>query len=675
MSSGDFLRKEARTPLTEHYVMAGALGVISTNSSAILTAARATFCPVEGLVPKPRLHLRFWVDPKGTTQPPWPKPFFRGLNHLIFCGFSNQDSILINLRTRLAIGRISPAMGADCAYWKTVILPVLISILSASVGVLELHCACVTKDGNALLLAGDSGSGKSTLALALARAGFGYVSDDRTYCSGQDGGLVAWGLPTLLKLRPAGALWFPELQGLDPVIAPNGERAFLIDPDRWPGITRVKRCNPQGLVFLDRREGEAFDLTPMPGAEAASRLEEGLIAEAPEAVEAQRDMLANLVMLPCWRLRYGERPQSVAERLDRCWVGDRPRTFFRGHDQRSVECHRMEIRAERQDPLRRFTLTPFVADLQLMGRPVRLETNRSAILSRALRVLARYQGATGRRPEFLWRIIGEPRVQMKPPWPERTAFSDESLRYINIGQKNFIAIDLDARLAAAFLAEGLAEDEPGFCSPFLGDLFYLTAGRLGLVPVSAACVAAGERGILIFGAPNSGKTTSGYLAGKLGLEFLADQAVFLEMEAAKLHAWGDFLPAAFRPETVQFLPELEAMTRTFRYRDLTFLYLEKQASNTPTPARPVVPVGCVFLERKRTSVPNLLPMGCAEFRARLKESLPFRDDQKFAPRRAEVLRALEEVPAYTLAYGSDPAATLDSYQDLLMGCGLEVAKR
>jgi hypothetical protein len=71
------------------------------------------------------------------------------------------------------------------------------------------------------------------LALALAQAGCGYVSDDRTYCSEWDGRLVAWGLPTLLELRPGAAGWFHNLKDVGPATAPNGEQAFLIDPDRW----------------------------------------------------------------------------------------------------------------------------------------------------------------------------------------------------------------------------------------------------------------------------------------------------------------------------------------------------------------------------------------------------------------------------------------------------------
>jgi len=317
MGAGDFLRKEAQTPLTEHYIMAGEPGSVSTNSEPILAAARDCFCLLGTRPYEARLHLRFWVDPKGITNHPWPKPFFRGLDHLIFAGFDSQSSILVDLRSRRAIGRFSPAMGADRHFWKTVIFPVLISIMGPTVGITELHCGCVSREGRGLLLVGRSGSGKSTLALALAQAGFAYLTDDRTYISSRGGRMTAWGLPTFLKLRPDAVEWFREVGDLAGASAKDGEQALRIDPTRELGVRRLQHCEPRGLVFLQRQKHPGFDLSTMPRAEATAQLEADLIAEAPDAVERQRGMIANLVELPCWRLAYGGSPQAVAQELSR----------------------------------------------------------------------------------------------------------------------------------------------------------------------------------------------------------------------------------------------------------------------------------------------------------------------------------------------------------------------
>ena len=169
---------------------------------------------------------------------------------------------------------------------------------------------------------------------------------------------------------------------------------------------------------------------------------------------------------------------------------------------------------------------------------------------------------------------------------------------------------------------------------------------------------------MVLGPPNSGKTTSSYIAARLGLEFLADQAVFLELVAGKLLAWGDFLPAAFRLQALQFLPELKALTRPFRYRDLTFFYLEKKGFQSAQ-AHPVIPVACVFLEMHRGQVPHLAPLSRVEFRRRLTESQPFKDDQRFEGQRTTVLRGLGELPAYRLAHSGDPGAAAALYRSVL----------
>jgi len=211
-------------------------------------------------------------------------------------------------------------MGADRACWMALIFPVLISIMGATVGITELHCGCVSRDSRGLLLVGPSGSGKSTLALALAQAGFAYLTDDRTYVSSWENRMTAWGLPTSLKLRLDAAEWFPGLEDLARAAAKNGEQALRIDPQRELGVQRLQRCEPRGLVFLERQESPAFELSPLPRAEAAAQLEEDLIAEAPDVARRQRGMIANLVELPCRRLAYGGSPQAVAQEFSRrCW--------------------------------------------------------------------------------------------------------------------------------------------------------------------------------------------------------------------------------------------------------------------------------------------------------------------------------------------------------------------
>ena len=100
MGSRDFLHTDAETPLSGNYLAAGAVCKLSTNFEPILEAAREGFFPLEGSRRHFDFHLRFWVDTRAQTKPPWPKAFFRGLDHLIFGGF---DSLNAGLGGELAL--------------------------------------------------------------------------------------------------------------------------------------------------------------------------------------------------------------------------------------------------------------------------------------------------------------------------------------------------------------------------------------------------------------------------------------------------------------------------------------------------------------------------------------------------------------------------------------------
>jgi len=240
----------------------------------------------------------------------------RGLNHLVFAGFDTGSSMLADLRTRRVIGRFSAGMAADTAYWRTVIFPMLLSVLAGSVGLVELHASCVAKDRRGLVLIGPSRSGKSTLAMALTEAGFRLLSDDRTFFSARRGKSLAWGMPRPLKLRREAAAWFEELRDREPVDVQNGELVFHCEPNQRCGRSSFQECEPRLLVFLERQQSSSFRMTRMARSQVRVRIEQDLMAEAFEVAQKQTDTIDQLVTLPARRLLYGGRPQAIAEQLD-----------------------------------------------------------------------------------------------------------------------------------------------------------------------------------------------------------------------------------------------------------------------------------------------------------------------------------------------------------------------
>jgi hypothetical protein len=315
MPPPDFLHKDAETKLCQHFLAAGSVCSLSTNSMQVLDAAGKTLQAVESQPRPVDFHLRFWVDNADFSQAPWPKPYVRGLGHLVFAGFDEGSSVLADLRTRRVIGRFSAAMAADLSYWQTVIFPMLLTIVSASIGIAELHCACVAKGQDGVLLAGPSGAGKSTLALALSQQGCGFLSDDRTFCSIKNNEVRAWGFPTPLKLRPEATTWFDELRKETLTDTRRGGPAFWLDPERLVGVERVQQCRPTALIFLERRDTAEFRLNSMSPTEALNRLNRDLLAELPEAITRRSGTINKIVELPCWLLEYGGEPRVIAREI------------------------------------------------------------------------------------------------------------------------------------------------------------------------------------------------------------------------------------------------------------------------------------------------------------------------------------------------------------------------
>jgi hypothetical protein len=321
---------------------------------------------------------------------------------------------------------------------------------------------------------------------------------------------------------------------------------------------------------------------------------------------------------------------------------------------------------KREDLLRRFVSTPYATELRLMQRTVRLETNCEALLALALKCFERHQHGKTRRSEFVWRIVCESDPHVQSTGVQLSAFSDADLQYVNIGQRGFLAVDLKKREAMAFLADRFVEDEPRFRHrPPLDILLSMTAASLGLTALSGGCVGVKDRGVMILGPPNSGKTTAGYLAARQGMEFHADQVVFLDMSRHCLRAWGDPFPAVFRPDTLDFLPELRRSAHPSTYANLSFYYFDKRPLQPPR-ASPVIPVCSLFLNRTDYECePLLRAITNEEAASRLRNCMLFNEDKRFGAQITTALDALMSTPVYELQYGSDPAIAATFIQRLL----------
>lgn len=243
---------------------------------------------------------------------------FRGLHHLVFAVLPPHGFVSFDMLRRRARGVLTPAAAANDAFWNSLLLPITIGILGTTMGVAPLHCACLDRDGSALLVAGHSGAGKSTLTLALAQRGFALVSDDWSYISRDRLSLVAHGLLAPIKLLPDTVRFFPELRDCAPIRTLNGELAFEIDPRTLSGVTVKNISQPRWIFLLERTAAPGCHFIPCrPGyvRELFERSAERLPHEVPDAQMTRSRIIQELSEHPSWIVRSGEHPQNTAEAI------------------------------------------------------------------------------------------------------------------------------------------------------------------------------------------------------------------------------------------------------------------------------------------------------------------------------------------------------------------------
>jgi energy-coupling factor transporter ATP-binding protein EcfA2 len=144
---------------------------------------------------------------------------------------------------------------------------------------LTLHAASLISNREGLLLCGQPGAGKSTLALHLTDAGLRYGGDDLVLIA-QDG--MAEGIPFAPTVKPGSWEMISRLRNdLDHAVVhcrPDGVRVRYLPVDR----VHNGSFSVGWIVFLNRMEGAAAELTPLGQIEAMRRVIAGSFAASGE---------------------------------------------------------------------------------------------------------------------------------------------------------------------------------------------------------------------------------------------------------------------------------------------------------------------------------------------------------------------------------------------------------
>jgi hypothetical protein len=176
--------------------------------------------------------------------------------------------------------------GSEEAFAFTPVMNVLDAALKAA-GMNLLHGACLTmpNGSGALAICAPSGFGKTTTALALARGGFGLVSDDASVI-GADG-LFIWGLPRRLKVHRETAAMLPWIGNLPDAWNEEGEQPVSMDTLRDVASVAEPRPTPlAAVILLGARSDDDHRLTRLSKSEALVRIAQDNVSNSAIGVKA-----------------------------------------------------------------------------------------------------------------------------------------------------------------------------------------------------------------------------------------------------------------------------------------------------------------------------------------------------------------------------------------------------
>jgi hypothetical protein len=194
----------------------------------------------------------------------------------------------------------------------------------------------------------------------------------------------------------------------------------------------------------------------------------------------------------------------------------------------------------------------------------------------------------------------------------------------------------------------------------------LVARAQNLMPLHAACVGSGGRGLLLLGASGAGKSTAMLHCALAGLDLVAEDSLFVTPDTLRATGVANFLH--IRRESLRFLQAREAAellrSPTIRRRSgVEKLEIDLRRARFRLAPRPVELVGVVELCPRRAGAgASFTALGSRQLLARLRDSQPyakgFRGWRLFS-------RAVRRLPAFELSRGRHPNETVEVLQQLL----------
>lgn len=314
--------------------------------------------------------------------------------------------------------------------------------------------------------------------------------------------------------------------------------------------------------------------------------------------------------------------------------------------------------------------------LQLLGARFEFETDSARLLRLVRQAYARLppHRIAARVPRLRIRLTLTPslaasragRLSAEPP-PVR-ALSAAGILCGAVEGSAFVALDPQKRTALIVVPHELLRYAYHARYELLEFAVYVLAARVQrLVPLHAACIGRGDRGILLVGPSGSGKSTLVLQCLLAGLDFLAEDSVLVEPAGLLATGVANFLH--LRSDSLRFLePRARAAVvrraAVIRRRSgVRKLEVDLRRPGFCLARRPLRIQAIVFLSaRAAASGPRLVALARSAVLERLATSQRYAAHQ---PGWGAFTRQVRALPAFELRRGAHPRQSVEALREVL----------
>jgi hypothetical protein len=325
------------------------------------------------------------------------------------------------------------------------------------------------------------------------------------------------------------------------------------------------------------------------------------------------------------------------------------------------------------DPFRERAQLPLARHKQIAGARFKFESASEALLNL---VEEAYDGVPAHAlptpaPEFRieLRQLSRPEVPEGDEPPLVRMHSADGLVYGIMDAFNYVVLAPEQQRALVVASEDMLR-QPYYLRYELIEfaVFMLIARGQGLVPLHGACVGRDGRGVLLLGASGSGKSTLAMHSLLEGLDFISEDAVFVQPQsllatgvANYLHVQADAL-RFIDDETIRDWIGQAPVIR--RRSGVEKFEADLRLGHGRLAPAPLTLIGAVFVSNQSADDPDVLlsPVPIDEIAARLLADQPYAVGQ---PGWRHFEQQLIQAGVYELRRGTHPRASVEALRQLL----------